>query len=109
MSTVSLDSFQLIVGLYLAYVSIKGSGTLYNFFDLSKADQKRVRIPLRLIYGLCSLIALAEAALCIWQGGRGYDVLSLQTVNTISSVMTALIILILVLTFIWLRSLANKQ
>ncbi|MBQ8589921.1 MAG: hypothetical protein IJ486_05650 [Firmicutes bacterium] len=31
LSTVSLDSFQLIVAIYLFYVAAKGSGTLYRF------------------------------------------------------------------------------
>ena len=36
MPTGILDSFQLIVGLYLYYVAIKGSGQMYRFGDMDE-------------------------------------------------------------------------
>ena len=38
MPTAFLDSFQLIVAFYLFYVSIKGSGQMYRFFDISEEE-----------------------------------------------------------------------
>ena len=49
-SAAALDSFQLIVALYLFYVAIKGSGTMYRFFDLPEEYQHKTRTPLRIIY-----------------------------------------------------------
>lgn len=102
-TTVSLDSFQLIVGLYLLYVAIKGDGTLYRFFDLPEDDQKKVKRPLRMIYALCGVLALAEAAFCMWLGNGPVSSISDQTLSAISFGCSALIIIILIVTFIWLR------
>ncbi|MBQ9721132.1 MAG: hypothetical protein IJV64_10620, partial [Oscillospiraceae bacterium] len=66
--TVSLDSFQLIVGAYLLYVAAKGSGTLYRFFDLPDEQQPRVHRVLRRVYAVCGALALAEALICMFLG-----------------------------------------
>lgn len=102
-TTASLDSFQLVIGLYLIYAAVKGSGTLYNFFDLSEKDQARCQPILRIVYGVCGLIALAEACICIYRASAG------ASSDTISLVMTGIIVLILVCTFVWLRRLAHKN
>lgn len=102
-ATVSLDSFQLIVGLYLLYVAIKGDGTLYRFFDLPEDVQIKVKRPLRLIYALCGILALAEAVFCMWLGNGSVSSISDQVLSAISFGCSALIIIILIVTFIWLR------
>lgn len=105
-TAVSLDSFQLIVGLYLLYVAIRGSGTLYNFFDLSDEDRCRVNRPLRCVYAVCGVLALAEAGVCMWLGtAGGYG----ELLNAVSLAVTAVIVIILIVTFLWLRRLANKN
>ncbi len=126
---VSLDSFQLIIAFYLFYVAAKGSGTLYRFGDLPEEEQLRVKPKLRLIYFSCGLIALVEAAVCMLQNSmfsliqsesgsaeyiqnfqlEAFPELSYTTLTTISSVLSGLIILILVLTFAWLRTKAIKE
>ena len=128
-SMVSLDSFQLIVAIYLFYVAAKGSGTLYRFGDLPEEEELRIRPKLRLIYFSCGLIALAETGVCMLQnsmfslvqnesGGAEYiqnfqleflPSLSYQTLTAISSAMSFLIIIILVLTFAWIRKKATKE
>ena len=60
-SAAALDSFQLIVALYLFYVAIKGSGTMYRFFDLPEEYQHKTRTPLRIIYVVCGVLALLDA------------------------------------------------
>ena len=57
-SAAALDSFQLIVALYLFYVAIKGSGTMYRFFDLPEEYQHKTRTPLRIIYAACGVSAV---------------------------------------------------
>lgn len=129
LSTVSLDSFQLIVAIYLFYVAIKGSGTLYRFGDLPEDEEIRIRPKLRLIYFSCGLIALAETGVCMLQNSMftlvqsdqgtaeyiqnfqldSFPFLTYQLMNTISSVMSFLIIAILVLTFLWIRKKAIKE
>jgi len=108
-STVSLDSFQLIIGLYLLYVTIKGHGTMYNFFDIPEKTQAMVKPRLRLIYGICAVIALGEAGLCMWQGTAGQEVMSAATVSTISTVCTLIIVLCFAGILIWLRKLAKGK
>ena len=108
-SVAALDSFQLIVGLYLAYVAVKGSGTLYNFFDLPEKEQQRVKTPLRLCYGVCALLALTEAGLLMWQSSVGYTHIPELWLNKISSGITIVIVLVFAGVFSYLRKLANKE
>ena len=107
-TAVSLDSFQLIIGLYLLYVAAKGSGTMYNFFDLPEEDQQRIKNPLRITYAVCGIIALTEAALFMWQASSGYSHIPQQTLNYIGTAMTLSIVAILIVVLIVLRKIANK-
>ncbi|MBR4075207.1 MAG: hypothetical protein IKK22_07275 [Firmicutes bacterium] len=128
-SMVSLDSFQLIIAIYLFYVAAKGSGTLYRFGDLPEEEELRIRPKLRLIYFSCGLIALFETGVCMLQnsmfslvqgeGGSAEYIQNFQLevlpgltytgLSTISSVLSGLIILILILTFLWIRKKAIKE
>lgn len=107
-TAVSLDSFQLIVGLYLLFIAIRGSGTMYNFFDLKDEDRASIVRPLRITYAVCGVIALAEAGLCMWYGNGGSG-LSERSFTVITTVLTLLIVLILAAVFIVLRKLAAKK
>ena len=82
MPTAFLDSFQLIVAFYLFYVSIKGSGQMYRFFDISEEDQMRVRLPLRHLLIVCGYLRLQDsesekdlqgAGGCRYWHHRGHD------------------------------------
>ena len=108
-TTVTFDSFQLIIGLYFLYVTFKGNGTMYNFFDIPEKLQAKVRLRLRLMYGICALLALSEAGFCMWAASSGQTAFSVKAVTNISSAMTVCIILILAGAFVWLRKLANKK
>ena len=108
-TTVTFDSFQIIIGVYFLYVAFKGEGTLYNFQDIPKNKQPVLRKKLRIIYFICALIALAEGALCLWQASQGYALLSARAVNNISLAMSGCIVIILVAVFAWLRKLANGK
>jgi len=55
-----LDSFQLIVGLYLIYVAIKGSGQMYRFENVPAEQQDSVRKKLRIFYAAAAAVALAD-------------------------------------------------
>lgn len=61
-----LDSFQLIIGIYLLIVAVRGSGQLYNF---NLRDDKVVVIQrkLRIYYFILSFIALLDGGLNILQ------------------------------------------
>ena len=129
MTTASLDSFQLIIGLYLLYVAIKGHGQMYRFGDLSDADQKRVRRPLRFLYLAAGLVAMGEFGICSLQNSmftrsvledgsvsitQNFSVealpfLTYGMLSVISSVMTILIIVLLVGGFAWLRALSRRN
>ena len=108
-TTVTFDSFQLIIGLYFMYVTIKGSGTMYNFFDIPAKMQAAVKPRLRLMYGICAVLALSEAGLCMWAASSGQTVFSNGAVTAISTAMTVGVIAILTGVLIWLRKLANKS
>ena len=65
MSTMFLDSFQLIVAIYLLYLAIKGQGKMYQFFDIPQAEQPRVQKLLRRTYLVCGLLALLDAGVTV--------------------------------------------
>ena len=127
MSSLFLDSFQLIVAVYLLYVAIKGSGTMYRFFDLPEREQPRVRKLLRTIYLICGLLALLDAGANMLQNSmftqqvlesgttvtqnftlEGFAFVTYDLLSIVSTVITCAIILTLAVTFIYLRSLAAK-
>ena len=64
MPTGILDSFQIVVALYLFYIAFKGSGQMYRFGDMDEETQQQIRTPLRLLYAAGGLIALIEFGLC---------------------------------------------
>ncbi|MEI3175452.1 MAG: hypothetical protein V8S96_02575 [Lachnospiraceae bacterium] len=43
MSTAFLDSFQLVIALYLFYIAFKGDGQMYRFGNLSEDQQAQVK------------------------------------------------------------------
>ena len=104
-TTVSLDSFQLIIGIYLLYISVKGEGNMYRFFDIPEENQPKVKKVLRTVYAFGGVIALTEAALCMFSEQLGIPV---ETVNILSAVCTLIIVVILVGAISWLRTLAKK-
>ena len=127
MSTVFLDSFQLIVAVYLLYLAIKGKGKMYQFFDIPQSEQPRVQKLLRRTYLICGLLALLDAAVNMLQNTmftqniletgttitQNFTVESMPFINyellsTISTVLTGLIILSLAGVFIYLRVLSNR-
>ena len=55
-----LDSFQLIVGLYLLYVAIKGNGQMYRFENVPQDRQPAVRRKLRIFYAAAAAVSLAD-------------------------------------------------
>lgn len=126
-SAAALDSFQLIVALYLFYVAIKGSGTMYRFFDLPEEYQHKTRTPLRIIYVVCGVLALLDAALSMLRSSMftvaavdGASVvtqnctipalpfLSYSFIEIASSVLTGLIVAALCGVLIWLRVLSKR-
>lgn len=60
MSTAFLDSFQLVIALYLFYIAFKGDGQMYRFGNLSEEQQAQVKKPLRIMYTICGFVALSE-------------------------------------------------
>jgi hypothetical protein len=127
LSSLFLDSFQLIVAFYLLYIAIKGSGTMYRFFDLPEREQPRVRKLLRTIYLVCGLLALLDAGANMLQNSmftqqvlesgttvtqnftlEGFSFVTYDLLSIVSTVLTCVIILALAVTFIYLRSLAAK-
>ncbi|MDD4312871.1 MAG: hypothetical protein PHW41_10355 [Eubacteriales bacterium] len=127
MSTVFLDSFQLIVAVYLLYLAIMGKGKMYHFFDIPQSDQPRVHKMLRTSYLVSGLLALLDAGVNMLQNTmftqniletettitQNFTVDSLpfihyELLSTISAVLTVLIIVILAGVFIYLRVLSNR-
>ena len=64
MSTAFLDSFQLVIALYLFYIAFKGDGQMYRFGNLSEDQQAQVKKPLRILYTICGIVALSEFGIC---------------------------------------------
>ncbi len=67
MNRVSLDAFQLLIAVYLFYVSIRGSGTLYNFPEVPKNKKESVRGNLRKLYAAAGCIALLDGMVSMLQ------------------------------------------
>lgn len=122
MPTGILDSFQLIVAMYLFYIAIKGSGQLYRFGDMDDQTQAQIRKPLRILYAAGGLIALAEFGVCCLQNSMftrtaeesgvviiqnftidALPFLSYNLLSLLSSILTALLVGMLVFIVIWMR------
>lgn len=122
-SNTFLDSFQLIVAIYLFYTAIRGDGSMYRFFDIPEKSQKRVLKPLRIIYFVCGLLALLDTALSALRVSmftvtfsnnvstiiQNYELpafpfLTYTFLNTAGYILTAAIVLLLcgVLFWLWL-------
>ena len=120
-----LDSFQLVIGLYLLYVAIKGTGQMYRFMDLTEEDQKRVQTPLRLLYALGALLALLEFGLCALQNSmftrtaaeegvqitqnfvlEGFPFVTYELLSAASSLLSLGVVALLAGIFLWLRRLS---
>lgn len=128
MSNLFLDSFQLIVAAYLLYVAIKGKGNMYRFFDIPQSEQQRIHKLLRTSYLVCGLLALLDAGVNMLQNSMysqqildtGVEITQNFTVDALpflnysllsgaSSVLTALIVLILAATFLYLRKVSHQS
>lgn len=122
MNHVSLDAFQLLVAVYLFYVAIKGSGTLYNFPEIPKKKKEEVRQNLRKIYAVGGCISLLDGAASILQNSMftveytedsinvtqnfsidGLPFISYDLLSAISVACTALIVLLLVGVIVYIR------
>lgn len=127
MSTVFLDSFQLIVAGYLLYLAIKGKGKMYQFFDIPQDEQPRVQKLLRRTYLVCGLLALLDAGVNMLQNTmytqniletgttitqnftfESLPFIRYELLSNISTMLTGLIILGLAGVFIYLRVLSNR-
>ena len=121
MSTALLDSFQLIVAGYLLFIAIKGNGQMYRFGNLSEADQAAVHKPLRILYAIGGVIALAEFGISSLKSSMftivsteagssitqnfsisGFSFLTYDLLGFISTVLNVCLILLLMGIFIWL-------
>lgn len=128
MSNLFLDSFQLIVAVYLLYIAIKGKGNMYHFFDIPPSEQQRIQKLLRTSYLVCGLLALLDAGINMLQNSMysqqvldtGVEItqnftvpalpfLSNGLLSAVSSVLTVLIVLILAVTFLYLRKLSKTS
>lgn len=116
-----LDSFQLIVAIYLFYIAIRGQGSMYRFFDLPEKSQKRVQKPLRIIYFVCALLALLDTTLSALQSSMftvtfsgdvstvvqnyelsAFSFLSYDLLNAAGYILTGAIVLLLCSVLLWL-------
>ncbi len=61
-SSIFLDSFQLIIALYLFYIAIRGDGSMYRFNNLSDEQVEQIRTPLRIWYAVSGCFAAADFA-----------------------------------------------
>jgi len=122
MTPALLDSFQLIVALYLLYLAVRGKGQMYRFGGIPEDKQPRVRRRLRAVYAAGGLIALADTGVGALQGrmftvtaaGDGTVItqnfrvealpfLTYRFLSITSSVLTGLVILLLAAAFVYLR------
>ena len=122
MPTGILDSFQLVVGLYLFYVAIKGSGQMYRFGDMDEKTQLQIRKTLRILYAVGGTLALAEFGLCALQNSMftrtadesgvtitqnySIDALPFLSYNLLSILifsLTMLLVGLLAFVFLWMR------
>ena len=122
MPTGILDSFQLVVGLYLFYVAIKGSGQMYRFGDMDEKTQLQIRKTLRCLYAVGGTLALAEFGLCALQNSmftrtadesgvtitQNYSIealpfLSYNLLSILIFSLTVLLVGLLAFIFLWMR------
>ncbi len=129
MSTAFLDSFQLVIAIYLFYIAIKGDGQMYRFGNLSEEQQVKVKKPLRILYTVGGILALSEFGVCALQNQmftrevaesgavtmtqnftvKGMDFLSYQLLSTLSTVLSLMVFALLIGIVVWLVRLGRLR
>ena len=122
MPTGILDSFQIVVALYLFYVAGKGSGQMYRFGNMDEETQQQIRKPLRILYAVGGLIALIEFGLCCLQNSmftrtadevgvtivqnfsiEALSFLSYDLLSILTSILTTLLVGLLIFIVAWMQ------
>ena len=122
-----IDSFQLLIGIYLLYMGVKGENLGSRLSGVP--DQNEVKEPraLRGLYIVGAVFALSDFALCylrnsmftVEQGEAGLSVtqnftvsalpfLTYDLMNKVSNVLSLLALAVLVISSIWLFRLSSR-
>ena len=128
MSTAFLDSFQLVIALYLFYIAFKGDGQMYRLGNLSEDQQAQVKKPLRILYTICGIVALSEFGICslmnqmftktVAESGAvtitqnftisGLPFITYSFLSVLSSILSILVFVILIGIVFWLLRKGRK-
>ena len=105
MPTGILDSFQIVVALYLFYIAFKGSGQMYRFGDMDEETQQQIQFGLCCLQNSMFTRTADETGVTIVQNYSidALPFLSYDLLSVLSAVLTALLVGLLVFIFIWMR------
>ena len=116
------DFFQLMLAVYLFYAAFNKNGSLYQFPDLPEETQAAIRPKLKTLFLSAGCIALLDGVISFLKNRmftvtvtetessivQNFEIeflpfLSYGLLNTISTVLTVLLIAFFIGLFIWLR------
>ena len=128
MGTDFIDSFQLIIGIYLLYMGVRGEN-LENLLS-GTPDKNEVKEPvaLRVLYIVGAVFALSDFGICMLRNkmftveaaGEGVTItqnftidtlpfLTYDLMNTVSRVLSLLALAVLIGSAVWLLILSSRH
>ena len=127
MGTGFIDSFQLIIGIYLLYMGVKGENLGNRLSGTPDKNEVKEPVALRVLYIVGAVFALSDFGICMLRNkmftveaaGEGVTItqnftidalpfLTYDLMNTVSRVLSLLALAVLIGSAVWLLILSSR-
>lgn len=128
MGTGFIDSFQLIIGIYLLYMGVKGENLENRLSGTPDKNEVKEPVALRVLYIVGAVFALSDFGICMLRNkmftveaaGEGVTItqnftidalpfLTYDLMNTVSRVLSLLALAVLIGSAVWLLILSSRH
>ena len=128
MGTGFIDSFQLIIGIYLLYMGVKGENLENRLSGTPDKNEVKEPVALRVLYIVGAVFALSDFGICMLRNkmftveaaGEGVNItqnftidalpfLTYDLMNTVSRVLSLLALAVLIGSAVWLLILSSRH
>ena len=128
MGTGFIDSFQLIIGIYLLYMGVKGENLGNRLSGTPDKNEVKEPVALRVLYIVGAVFALSDFGICMLRNkmftveaaGEGVTItqnftidalpfLTYDLMNTVSRVLSLLALAVLIGSAVWLLILSSRH